>query len=60
MGLLEILVIIITITLVTGIITKLIIDKKKGKTCCSDCSSCAECCNCKINNVKKIKGTSKE
>ncbi len=52
MGAFEIIVITACALIVVGVIFKSIINKKKGKTCCSDCSSCAY--NCKFHKNNEI------
>ena len=50
----EIIVIIASVLIVGGVIAKLIIDKKKGKTSCGcNCSTCSKCRSCNINQNKK-------
>ena len=50
----EIIVIIACVLIVGGVIAKVIIDKKKGKTSCGcDCSCCSNCSSCKVKKEDK-------
>ena len=40
----DILIIAGLVLIVTGVVTKMIKDKKSGKTCCGDCSHCGGSC----------------
>lgn len=52
----EIIVIIACVLIVGLVIAKSIIDKKKGKTCCSgNCSKC-KCCNINKNDTNRENG----